>query len=819
MVGDIQRSDDDRIDQIGYYAGEQIPNKVDYVTNNLVRMFSELTGAEQPAAGGKGGMLARLFQAKYPVPNGFVILPDAFNGEQLVPHAWSQAQAYLARLRAANRNCAFAIRSSALSEDSAQASFAGEFETILNVSTDTDILKAIQAVHGSRLSKRVAAYSQAKGIEARHEIAIVVQRMVQADISGVLFTADPVTGSRRRMTGNYVHGLGEQLVSGQANAESFALQYPNGIYAGPSALKGFAGRLYKLGNRLEKELGAPQDIEWAIASGKLYLLQSRPITTLLGYNATTGEWNDSLTGDFLWTNVNVGEGVPDVMTPLTWDVLRSYWDEWVLLPGHRYLGNIGGRLYTNLSVMASLYAALGKTRAEILKLIEGLAYVRLPDEMEIPLIPLPKSFAYSLIPSMILLQFKARNEMGRASVFLAQNPVWCNQMRRRIRQINTHSELVEAWRNEIKPQGIAGFWQTFLVAMTLDNQATPLQRKLNEMVGADVASALLSNLSRGADVLASLGLVVGLSEVVRGKITREQYLDRYGHRGPFEFELAMPRPAEDAGWLEQQISAFSQTLGNLEDLRVHQQRTFESAWQHLETRCPRQATSIRRQITRTAEYVRLREAIRSEYVRISWVVRAWALRVGELTGLGEAVFYLTADELIQALGGDTRSTKNIAARKTAYEKYRALPPYPAIIKGRFDPVQWAADPHRRGDLYDAQSSKVALATDTIIGSAGSSGCVEGIVRRLDSLDRADQFQPGEILVTTQTNIGWTPLFPRAKAIVTDVGAVLSHAAIVARELGIPAVVGCGDATMRLNSGDRVRVDGGQGIVSILNKNE
>ncbi len=110
---------------------------------------------------------------------------------------------------------------------------------------------------------------------------------------------------------------------------------------------------------------------------------------------------------------------------------------------------------------------------------------------------------------------------------------------------------------------------------------------------------------------------------------------------------------------------------------------------------------------------------------------------------------------------------------------------------------------------------ITQSTDTIVGSAGSSGCVEGIVRRLDSLDQADQFQPGEILVTTQTNIGWTPLFPHAKAIVTDVGAVLSHAAIVARELGIPAVVGCGDATMRLVTGDRVRVDGGRGIVSIL----
>jgi phosphoenolpyruvate synthase/pyruvate phosphate dikinase len=149
-----------------------------------------------------------------------------------------------------------------------------------------------------------------------------------------------------------------------------------------------------------------------------------------------------------------------------------------------------------------------------------------------------------------------------------------------------------------------------------------------------------------------------------------------------------------------------------------------------------------------------------------------------------------------------------------------LPPYPPIIRGRFDPFQWAADPGRRDDIFDARGPVPAAAFDNagpgaIVGAAGAAGSAEGLVRRLDSPEDGERLLPGEILVTAQTNIGWTLLFPRAAAVVTDVGAPLSHAAIVARELGIPAVVGCTNATARLRSGDRVRVDGGRGIVEIL----
>jgi len=171
--------------------------------------------------------------------------------------------------------------------------------------------------------------------------------------------------------------------------------------------------------------------------------------------------------------------------------------------------------------------------------------------------------------------------------------------------------------------------------------------------------------------------------------------------------------------------------------------------------------------------------------------------------------------MLETLTGNDLAHRFIPARKEAHVRYSALPPYPPIIRGRFDPVQWANDPNRRTDIYDAHEPTAAPDSNAITGFAGAAGIVEGVVRRLDNPEEGHQLQPGEILVTVTTNVGWTPLFSRTAAIITDVGAPFSHAAIVARELGIPAVVGCGNATMHLHSGDRVRVNGGQGTVEIL----
>lgn len=252
-------------------------------------------------------------------------------------------------------------------------------------------------------------------------------------------------------------------------------------------------------------------------------------------------------------------------------------------------------------------------------------------------------------------------------------------------------------------------------------------------------------------------------------------------------------------------------------LMAKQQAAFEIAWQRLNKTHPRQTKLFNQQIRESARRARLREYARSAYTRDRWLIRLFVLLAAELTGIGDVVFFLHLGEVLSLLAGDESALRKIPSRRAMYERYKSLPPYPSIIRGRFNPEKWAVGPHRRSDVYDENKIHGAKTDFIINGAAGSAGQVEGRVRRLDNATEGGWLLHGEILVTTLTDISWTPIFPRAGAVVTDIGAPLSHAAIVARELGIPAVVGCGDATMRLKSGYRVRVDGSKGIVEILEK--
>jgi len=784
-----------------------------------VRFFEELTPEHRFSAGGKGGTLSLLYQAGYPVPQGFVILPTAFVGDELTPEAWSQVQACLDGLRK-NGADVFAVRSSALSEDSVQASFAGEFETLLNVHTDEAIRQAIHTVRRSRNSARVRAYSEAQGIGTSHEMAVIVQRMIRANISGVLFTADPVTGNRATMAGNFVQGLGEQLVSGKATGEAFTIKRPTGTYQGSVELRRFARKLFKLALRLEKELDGPQDIEWVIAGRKLCLLQSRPITTLAGYDPATGEWNDSRTGDYLWSNVNFGEAVSEVMTPLAWTVLQHILGEWVFLPGYNTVGNIGGRPYLNISVFATIFRVIGKSTQDLLKTLEGTLYLYLPEGMQIPLIPLSKWSRLSALPHLVGIQLRQRRGVRDLAAYVAENPACCTRIREQIQRATTKAELTSLWHKEINPHIMRTVWIVLGSASYSADYTTVVLRELIELVGRDDADALISSLSDRSSLLASLGPMVGIAKMARGEMDRETYLEQYGHRGPHEFELSFPRPSENSNWLDQQLAQFRRSPVDVEALLEKRRAEFDAAWRRFQASHPRKARSMRRRIDEVASRAHMREAARSEYVRDRWLVRAFALRAGELTGLGDDIFFLTLDELLDLLSGDETAVHHIRARQERYEHYNALPPYPSVIRGRFDPFQWAADPKRRNDIFDSHASLPLVTSDgaasnLIFGAPGAAGRLKGRVRRLDKPEQGDQLRDNEVLVTTQTDIAWTLLFPRAGAIVTDVGAPLSHAAIVARELGIPAVVGCGNATLHLRTGDWVLVDGTRGTVEIL----
>lgn len=528
-------------------------------------------------------------------------------------------------------------------------------------------------------------------------------------------------------------------------------------------------------------------------------------------------WNDSLRGDFLWTKTNFGEAVPDVMTPATRSIFALYAEEVMpfRLPGDfPTIGCIGGRLYFNLGLIAGVGQAMGFSPQRMAE--EGAGtFGSLPPHTKFPPIPLGRwtILRHTLVPS-IRIRLRMARERKEIDSFLAESPALCERLAGEIDSLPDGSALVVYWETTLEPILRRACRMLQIATAAAADPTVTLQKKLTNLLGAQEAAALISDFSTENATLASLEPLLGLAQVVRGELSREAYNRRFGHRGPHEIELSLPRPADDPDWLESQLAQLQENDPFALLSRTRQRRG--SALTDLRRRLPKQAQALEKELDAVAAGSRLREHTRSECVRFFGVARTYAQRAAHFTGLGADVFYLTIPELPRYLAGAQALADFIPARREMYERLKALPPYPAVIRGPFDPFAWAANPNRRLDFLDGTQPAVTAGptpgAQMIKGTGGSAGIVEGVVRVLNDPAEGVAFQSGEILVAHITNVGWTPLFPRAAAVVTDVGAVLSHAAIVARELGIPAVVGTGDATVRLKTGDRVRVDGLAGTV-------
>jgi pyruvate,water dikinase len=533
------------------------------------------------------------------------------------------------------------------------------------------------------------------------------------------------------------------------------------------------------------------------------------------YDPQTGVWNDSLTGNYLWSSVNTREASPDVMTPYTWSAVRHGFSQMVLLPGYLSVGNICGRVYNNASVGATALRALGQGKSSFDASSKELYGIdpNASEDWNVPLLPIRLWDRVLVLGNTLRVMVNVRKALKSIDPFLGSNPAWCEAQLHKLPNLD-QQELI-SWLNQVLlPYLVRCFWWMVGSAITQSNAVSKLRRDLLQSVGPQDTIALLSNVSTAEEFLASLGVVAGLDRLRRGQISREEYVRRYGHRGPHEIELSFARPAEDPAQIDKQLQELERSPIDVVTLLDGQRARYEAALGRLQAAAPQKKPSFLRRINEASRLTRLREGARSEGIRALWVSRAFALRAGEISGLGEDIFFLEFGEVIRLLEGQDNFNKPISVRKTAYHKLAALPQYPTIIMGQFDPFEWAADPHRRTDIYDKTQQLKKRFTNQIKGLPGSAGCAEGQVRILNSPEEGTLLQPGEILVAVTTNVGWTPIFPRAAAVVTDVGAPLSHAAIVARELGIPAVVGCFNATAVLKTGDHVRVDGSTGTVTI-----
>jgi len=726
-------------------------------------------------------------------------------------------------------------------------SAAGQHDTYLNVRGEAAVLDAVRRCWASLWSARAIGYRARRGIEPGDvSIAVVVQRLVPAQAAGVMFTIDPLDGAHDTVVVSANWGLGESVVAGDvtpdvaviARASGTLVSYqvgsketmtvadgadtrtagtPPGLRSAAVLSPDQAGELARVGLAIETLYGEPMDIEWALAAGELSVIQARPITTPDSPAAGPGEqWNDSLDGDYLWSNGNVGEALPDVMTPATWSCIELLMSRMTFppsLPGYRGYGRIGGRVYVNVSMSIALEALAGISPRRFVILL-GPVLGKLPPIEEIPRPRLPRWKAVRLmVPAAVAMLRRVRASQKRMPRFLAAAPDRCERLRAEIEQTTDATVLASLWPDQVRPL-LEEACDMLAAAATHGTRMLTVPGKLAKLIGEADSALLLSGQQAEGPSLASLGPALGLARLARGETGRDTFARQYGHRGPHEVELSVPRPAEDPAWIDDQLAAVGDTARGADALLADREATRAAAWERLARRDPGKAAAARKLVARWAPIARDREAARSEVVRSAWVARTWVQRAGTLTGHGDDLFFLELPEIFGLLRGDRAPLATVPARRASYQAYRALPPYPALIRGRFDPIRWAADPNRRSDYFDERAQATEPA-DTITGFPGAAGVVEGVAHILLKVQDAARLGDGEILVTTVTNIGWTPVFPRAAAVVTDVGAPLSHAAIVARELGIPAVVGCGNATMRLRTGDRVRVDGSHGTVEVL----
>jgi pyruvate,water dikinase len=740
-----------------------------------------------------------------------------------------------------------AVRSSATAEDLPDHSFAGQQESFLNVQGQEAVLEAVRKCWASLWSARAIGYRNQNGIAHEHiSLAVVVQELIPAEAAGIMFTANPLSGEHTQMVINAAWGLGEAIVGGQVTPDTVVVATASGTIVeqqigvkevmtvrvgGGTAEQPVPGdrrsapvldaaqirELCALGARIQALYGAPMDVEWALAGGHFAIVQARPITTLAQRQPAPEEWNDSLKGNYLWTIGNVGEAVPDVMTPATWSLVQIFIADAMGISevgGHHLIGNIGGRFYMNVSLLATLAHAFGLGPKRFNDANEQ-AFGRIPESMKPPLVALGRwQIMREMLPQVVALRRRVAANQKRLPGFLATAPARCEAQRLQIEAASSPAELIELWHAELLPFFRECSRMLEAAARRDGSVIVWVRRELHKLVDEADANALLSGLHGNGGQLASLGPLLGLAQLARGTIDRATFARQWGHRSPHEFEVSIARPAEQPGWIDAQLAGLRDAPVDVDGLLERQAQAQAAAWARFERRYPAKVARIRKRIAQAAEAFRLREGARSEVVRVFWPLRALLLRAGQLTGLGSDIFFLRIEEVLALLGGDRAALAHIPARRAAFQRYQALPPYPALIRGRFDPQHWAADPHRRTDLYDA-GGQAAPASATVSGFPGAAGVVEGYAHVIATPEQGDQLRAGEILVTTVTNVGWTPLFPRAAAVVTDVGAPLSHAAIVARELGIPAVVGCGNATMRIRTGDLLRVDGGQGTVEVV----
>ena len=834
-----------------------------------IKHFAEIDDSDLPLVGGKGLNLGKLRVAGFLVPPGFCVTTEAYrttvetvdtqNSESV--QAATLSESLQSEILAAYNQLgadSVAVRSSATAEDLPDASFAGQQDTFLNVSGASELLDKIKACWASLWSERAVAYRREHGIaDAELAMAVVVQTMVDAEVSGVMFTRNPTGGDELVIESNW--GLGEFVVSGEITPDHFMISretgnliretvvskrkmiaregvqtVPIGQREIPSLQRGQVAELGKLGRQVDTFYDAPQDVEWAYAGGQFYLLQARPITTLTDAAEIEQLRRQEIEvlqekadeGGTVWSRYNLSEVLPAPL-PMTWAIMREFMSgrggfgltcrELGFLPSRRFdeegvLDLICGRLFFNLSreVEFNFHGFLFEHDFQQLKRDPNKAIYPQPT----PNIKRSNALFWGKFPYYIvkaitaeLKHSKFRKDLDKTlseKIFPAFEAYVQTEKQVSLEELPDQEVIgkFHEWRGKTLDEFAKDALKaTVFASFAYQQLEITLQKCLGEEEAKDLARLLITGLEGDLTVDANLKMW----EVAQGELTLEDFLEKHGHRSVGEFELAQPRWREDPSYIEQIIASFrtnpdANPMKHLETQRSNR----EKARGRLARLPVNKAAAFRKRINDalnlTQRYMPFRETAKFYLMFGYELIRKALLELDRRYQLDGGVFYLVPDELNRLIEGEDLQSL-IEERKTTRSR---------LLKIEVPDVVYS-------DILNCIGEPQAIeAKDEIQGVGVSVGVATGEAYILR--DAADAQIAGKdyILVCPSTDPGWTPLFLHAAALVMEYGGMLSHGAIVAREYGIPAVVNIPGATQRLQSGQRLRVDGSRGVVSILN---
>ncbi|MGK5672013.1 PEP/pyruvate-binding domain-containing protein [Micromonospora sp. URMC 106] len=793
--------------------------------------LSEVTGDMVDLVGGKAARLGEMARSGERVPDGFCVTTAAH--ELGVVPAAEVAQAY-ERLGGGP----VAVRSSATAEDLPDASFAGQQDTFLDVTGIADLLGAIEGCWRSLHDARAVAYRDAHGIDhTSARMAVVVQRMVDPAAAGVLFTANPLTGCRTEMMVEAAAGSGAAVVDGSAAVERYVLD------GSPPAGDGLldSARLAELrdaGRRLQDRFGGPQDVEWAYdRQGVLWLLQSRPVTTLFPLPPETGRPTPRIYLEFGHV-----QGMRQPATPMGMSSLKSLVAAMLASFGLTVeITDIGGRLYGDLTDLARNPS----TRKRLVKLMAVDFGPRAQAVMEHVLAdprfaPVPHArpdrtatgpaLRTAVRAATGVVRALARPEAARARLFREVErlragsvaPAGLATAADRLRYVR--DEDPSAGPDDIVWPIVAGMLAATLPASLLRGVADP--DEINTVLGGmphnvtiemDLALWRLSRqVGEHRHLLLSTAPQDLAAAYARGALPDfglAAFLDRYGHRAAAEVDLGVPR------WDEDPAPVFAMLANYLRvtDPEQAPDRRFARAAATAEATCADLVVRARRRrpvrgriagflLRRARMLAGLREAGKFAGLYRLRAMRRQLLLVGAelaergLLGQPGDIMFLTLDEAHAAVhhGADHRSA--VAARRTTHRRE---------LRRTVVPVALLSD----GTDVEAVLAPAPAPDGALRGVGAAAGRATGPARVV--LDPATaHIEPGDVLVAPTTDPGWTPLFLTAAALVTETGAVMAHGPTVAREYGIPAVICVPDATRRIRTGQLVTVDAVAGTVTV-----